>query len=526
MPISNFINIGGLSIKGKSLYSTSSVGVKSAIGNSVLKIANGYIGTKVSATATQEAKTNYLSLSFRDSLLRNLNVANQLIADNKKKSEEQKEKLVDSVVAAAEEIRKSFGYAEANRFMAMVLTTTESDVTEARLASAMTEFLTVVKDKALSTLASAGVTEEVSAEADKTLGKLQDFVVYLNNGSEDSKTGLSVASAMNEYFGRGQAADEDKRIFTDGLEWLSANEVAAAEAASNASFVITKAELATEALEETVTFLTEQVASEKAAAVIVSLKEDEDIFDAVDEVRTILAEEDDEEAKEAGTNAQTDASTAVAASATEALSATNAAAAAAAAAAVAVSSGAADDGKIAESDAGATISGSNAAKVLDAAVKAATKSALFDMFLENYFLAEINKTIQNDKNVGGRLTTVVSSKIGVGFEIGSVGISTWPGLFASRGTGLSVSVGFEREFSISVGKDNKVETKFTQSVKIEATFRSAPTYGIGSGGALVAAGLLTLANSLETRYLAGRIATNNTTTPSAIRSSYLLSSLV
>jgi hypothetical protein len=483
--ISSPIQIGGLYVKGKSLYTQANVGVKGTLSHTTLKIGNGSISTKVTSVATEEAKTNYLSLSFADSLIKNLTIANNLLEEEKKRAEEDKKKLANSLVETAEEVRKVFGYAEANRFMATVITATETGFSEDRLAGAVTDFLNSVKGKAFGTMTKSGVTDAESATADQTLGKLSSFLVFLNNGSAEGKNSTSLASAMNIFFGREYSEEDDKKFFSADLKWTSAREQKTDEEAKNkaaalAAFIITREELGAEVIDAAVNYLSTTVASQQAAKILDDLKQDDDVFDAVDQVRSVLSEEDES----AGILAETDAG----------------------AAAVAVSGG-------------------KAGQVLNEAVKSASKSALFNQFLDNYFLEQINKTIQNNQTTGGRLTTVASQKIGVEYSFGTIGLTAWPGLVGVSTSGVSVSIGFEREFSISVGKDNKIETKFSQSLKIEASFTTSSVVTIGSTGAFAAASYLTLAQSLEKSYISGKVGSNNQT-PVGLRSSYLLSTLI
>jgi hypothetical protein len=471
------IPIGGLNIKGRSLYASPAIGLKNTISHSTLKIGNGSIGTKITSVVTEEKKTSQLSLSFADSLMKNLTVANKLLEDEKKRSEEEKEALVKSVAETAEQVKKTFGYAEANRFMALVLTSTETGFSEDRLASAVTEFLNSVKSKALSAMSSPAANKKESGNADKLLKDLDGFVDFLNEGAVGAEDSLSLASAMNVYYGRGKAELEDKKFFTDDLRFITRRELADEEAknkaAALAAFVITKEEVGAEVIDAAVNYLSTTVASEQAAKILEDLKEDDDIFDAVDEVRSILLREDEN----------------VAASAAPA-----------------------------EEKSGADV-------VLGAAVKGAAKSSLFNQFLESYFLQEVNKTIQKNDEVGARFTKVASQKLGVEYSFGTVGISSWPGLIGAQGVGVSFSIGFEREFSISVDKDNKIETKFTQSVKFEASFKTSSLVTVGTSGVFAAAHYLTLAKNLESRYTSARVASNNPT-PANLRSSYLLSTVI
>lgn len=465
---------GGL-IKNHSLYTPSSLSIKNTLSQSTLRIGGESIGNKVSSGVSEETKSSQLTLSFAESLLKNLTAANALLDDANKRSEEKKAELVNSIVATAEEIQKTFGTAEATRFMALTLTATESSFTEEKLTSAFTEFFSSVKAKAQTVLTKADATVEETNEAQAVLTKLDNFLVFLNGDENDDSA--SVALTINKYFGRTSASEDDEKFFTAEFKWMSNREIREEEEAKKAAqalatFVILKEELDPEAIETATYFLAETLASSNAAKVLEELEEDEDIFTAVDEVRSVLQEEDESALP---TTIEV---------ATESVS----------------------------------------TKVLDEAVKSATKSALFNEFLNNYFLAEINKTLATKEEVGGRFTKIASFKTGVEFSFGTTSIASWPGFVAAQSTGVSISIGFEREFSISTGKDNKIKAKFSQSLKIETSFHSTSVLAVGSG--VYAAGIShTLAQQLESRYTVGKI-TSNSNVGQSFRSSYLLSSVV
>ncbi|MDR2405550.1 MAG: hypothetical protein LBE27_04170 [Deltaproteobacteria bacterium] len=495
------IPIGGL-VKNPLLFSSTNVSIKNTLSNSTLKI--GSIGVKVTSGATEETKTSLLTLSFTESLLKNLETANAILDEENKRVNKEKERLAKAIVDTAAEVEKNYGKAEATKFMAMVLTNTETTVTESRLAGAVSEFLLSIKTKAESELASAKNAEETK-EAEKALEKLKGLRDYINGEGDDDNDGL--AAAINSYFGREKVADDDKKSFTEDFVWISANELKAQQEAEKEkeaypSFYIAKGELDNEVYIIATNYLSETVRSVEATTVFQNLEDDDDIFDAVDQVRSILEKEDEEAS---GTIVSQSSET----EKEEAAEAVKVAAALP---------------TTAESATVNTVS-SNAVKVFEAAVNAQTKSALFNQFLNNYFLTEINNTISENKEVGERLTHTISFSTGVEYSFGTVGISSWPGLVAVQSQGLSISVGFEREFSISVGKDNKIETKFSQSLKVEASFKSSTV--IATGGGVIAAGAyLTLAQELESRYTAGKISVGTFNTGQAVRSSYLLSSVI
>jgi hypothetical protein len=425
-------------------------------------------------------------LSFADAILKTLNEAEKKLEAEKRRSAEDKAELAKSLAETADEIRNIFGYAEANQFMATVLTATEQGVSENRLASAVNQFLSAVRNTALTSMAKRGLTDEEAVKANSALKKLDKLIDYLNKGNEESSKPKSLAEAINKYFGGADLPEEEKKLFTADFRFVSekelkkeAEEEAKNKAAQLAAFVITKAEVGPEAIEAAVNYLSDEVSSQKAASILADLKDDGDIFEAVDEVRSVLAEEDSEASKGA------DAAT------------------------------------------GALASGSSAAKLLNEAVRSAGKSALFNQFLDNYFLTQVNKTIQNNTETANRLKTSLSFKTGIEYSFGAIGINSWPGLAVVHSTGVSVSIGFEREFSVSVDKDNKIEAKFTQSVKIEASFKSSASTLLGGSSLLAAATYLTLAQALEARYTSGKIASNSGfQSASSMRGSYLLSSVV
>jgi hypothetical protein len=488
------IPVGGLTIKGKSLYSPQASGLKGVIAHSTLRISNGSIGAAVTQAATEKAKTNNLSLSFTESLLKALNEAAKRNEEEKKRTDEERAELARAVAEAADEARKSFGYSESNRFMAQVLSATEGGVTEERLSGAVADFVRSVKSRALEAMRDPSTRNPESESCDKVLGKLSDFVSYLNDGAEGSDK-LSLSAQINKHYGRAALAEEEQKKFTEDGAWVSDKELREEEEARNkaaalSAFVITKDEVGAEVVSEAVSFLSDTVSSQKAASILSDLKAGEDIFDAVDKVRSVLAEEDRAEAEAAQTESE------------------------------AASAG----GPALPTAETAALSGSDAAKVLGEAVKSAQKSALFDKFLENYFLTEINKTIQTNAETEKRLSASVSFSTGITCSFGTIGLKSWPGLLGSRSSGLSVSIGFEREFVISSGEDGKIEAKFTQSVKIEASFNTRKAASPAPG--LAAAATLAQAKALEASYTLGKVNSGNSGTASAIKSGWLLSSVI
>ncbi|MDR2613692.1 MAG: hypothetical protein LBG06_13090 [Deltaproteobacteria bacterium] len=497
--------IGGLNIKAGSLYGGSFVSrAQNRLQNSVLKIDVPRAEVQTGAgQAADEGRKGQLARNFAASLLANLVAADRVAEEKNRHGGEENEGLVRAVADFADEARELFGDAEANRFMANVLLSTDGAVTETRIAAAAIEFLGKIKGQALGTLAGAGASGESQEKALELLRKVGEAVTFLNDGPRGDGEG-SVAAALNGYFGKERVSDEDRKQFTQELQWLSAAEQAGAEAATE--LVISRAELGDPALDAAVAYLTEELAAAEAAKILQDLKDEEDVLEAVDRVREKLASMD------------------------EAYEAARAEGATAAASAVVAAAAAASAGDAAEErEQGYTVSDSSAQAAVKGAVEASVKSSskrdIFDEYLQKTMANELNRAIKEDERLSERLRNLASMKLGVDLLTSStISVGGWPGLGFVHTAGVSVSVGWKREYSLSVNSDGKIEAGMSESVEFSATFSTGIAVGVGLGGlygAYAASTTLDLARTLEHSYSQGRIGTNRTSTVAS--RSFLLS---
>jgi hypothetical protein len=524
------VTLGGLNIKTGSLYGSGSNKTKSLqfkLQNSSLIIGNKKVSGTGSALSDKET-AGTLARNFKASLLANLVISNNLSVSKDKHTDEENEALAESVTSLVTEVKEEFGDSEANRLMAKILLNTEGGVTENRVTAAIGEFFKSIKDEAMATLGSTGASEESYAKADATLGKLERMVSFLNYGdsektTEDGEESNSLSKALNAYFGKERTSDADKKIFSSNFEFLTLKEIEALKGVSEeekeeedtVEFILTKAELGDSAINGAISYLSETLSSEEAANILINLEEDGDVLAAVEEARSYLAsldkEEEEEEKKEESSIASgkaSEAATSVAASATKS-----------------------DEAE--------------AAKIVTEVVKASGKKALFDEFLNSSFVKEINKAVQESESVGGRLKSLVSSKIGYEVGVSSLSVVGWPGTGGViSASGVSVSIGYEREFTISVSEDNKIEASSKETIKISASFvsgvflgsqsgfglRFGSGIGLGTGlglgfgtsfgttfGTTFAANGYELSRTLEQRYAEGRISVNKSSSVTASR---------
>ncbi|MDR1312338.1 MAG: hypothetical protein LBQ12_01275 [Deltaproteobacteria bacterium] len=500
--------VGGLNIKSGSLYGgTLASRFRQKLENSALKIETPKLGAEASgAKAAQESK-GALSKSFAASLLSSLVAADRLAEERNRHSDEENKTLVRAVTDFVGEAKTLFGDDEANRLMANILLSTDGSVTESRIAVAVTEFLGKIKDSAMATLATPGANQDSLDKASRMLEKVSDAVGFLNDGPKGYE-GTPLAGALNDYFGK-ERADGEKKSFTADLQWLSAAEQAGGAAASAAvELTVTKGELGAQAVAAAVDYLANELAAEEAARILAELKEDEDVLEAVDKVRERLEAMDKAAAATAGESAV--------------------------AASIAVSAAAASAEAAEDSNSGYAVSEAVARAAVQGAAKAsaenrakgAAKRDLFDEYLQKTMTQEINRAVKEDERLAERIRNLATLKMGVDMlTASSISIGGWPGLGVTHTAGFSVSVGWKREFSVSVNSDGKIEAGMSESVEFSASFTSTTTVGFGVGAgfgaALAAAATLDLAKSLEHSYSNGRIGTNRAA--SLTTKSFLLS---
>ncbi|MDR1080152.1 MAG: hypothetical protein LBQ79_04140 [Deltaproteobacteria bacterium] len=501
--------VGGLNIKSGSLYGgTLAGGFKHKIESSTLKIETPGLGAEASGAREAAESKGALARNFAASLLANLVAADRLAEERNRHTDEENKLLVKAVTDFVDETKSLFGDDEANRLMANLLLATDGAVTESRIAVSVTEFLGKIKDTAMATFSAQGSNQEALDKASGLLEKVSDAVGILNDGPRGYE-GTPLAGALNDYFGKDRTEDQ-RKSFTLDLDWLSRAEQAgaAAAAASGQELTVLKGEIGEGAVAAAAEYLTNELAAAEAAKILTELKEDEDVLEAVDRVRERLAEMDRAAQAAAGESA------------------------AASAAAVAVA--AAD---VAEPAVGGyTVSESVARAAVQGTVKGAAESAsrrdIFDEYLLKSMTQEINRAVREDERLAERLRNLASLKMGVDLlSSTSITVGGWPGLGIVHTTGFSVSVGWKREFSVSVDSEGRIETGMSESVSVSASFTSSTSVGFGVGlgaglvtgygTALAAAATLDLAKTLEHSYSSGRSGTNRST--SLTSKSFLLS---
>jgi hypothetical protein len=85
-------------------------------------------------------------------------------------------------------------------------------------------------------------------------------------------------------------------------------------------------------------------------------------------------------------------------------------------------------------------------------------------------------------------------------------LASWP-TFGIQAAGVSFSVSYSREYSLTIGDDNKVEASFSQTLTMSTSFTSSiitPALGV-----MATSRSLEVAKSLETRYIEGKMSTNS-----------------
>ncbi|MDR3153461.1 MAG: hypothetical protein LBW85_04125 [Deltaproteobacteria bacterium] len=516
--------LGGLNIKAGSLYGGPVVNrVQHRLENSVLKIETQKPGSEAAYSKTATDGKSTLAKTFAASLLANILAADRAADEKSRHSEEESAALVKSVAGLVGEVKESFGDAEANRLMANLLLATDGAVSENRIAGTIADFLAKLKEQALGDLRSPASGEETLEKAKELLDSVYAAVDYLNNGDGEGEEGGSLTAALNGYFGKSRI-DEELKSFTYDLKWISAAEAAAEAAAAAAEaaegsaeaalaarpeLYVLKSELGQATVDAAVSYLTEELAAKAAAGILADLREDEDLLEAVDKVRERLEAMDraaDEAAGESGAGA------------------------AAIAVTLAASEASGDEGAagytLSESAARAAVQGAAAA-----AAKSASKKDAFDEYLRTTMTMELNRAVKEDARLAERLQKLVSLQTGLELlAASSISIGSWPGLGVVHSTGFSVSVGWKREFSVSVDDEGKVKAGMSESVQFSASFTSTTVVGVGFGygsgaaavgAALTAAASLDLAKSLEQSYSQARIGANRAGTPTV--RSFLLS---
>ncbi|MDR2461308.1 MAG: hypothetical protein LBE38_11130, partial [Deltaproteobacteria bacterium] len=431
------IPIGGLNIKSGSLYGATEKKASFKLKNSVLKIDTPKTGVLADAL-NKDKSAGSLAKNFETTLLSHLVKANNKVGE-KKHTDEENEALVGSVVSLVKEVSDEFGDSEANRLMAKILVNTEGGVTENRVVAALGEFFKNIKSTNLGIIANPLSATETGQNANEVLEKLDKIVTFLNDGpnidEEDGASVLSVANLLNSYFAPDRVNEEDKKKFTIDFDYLSEKEQkedqeAKVQLQEQLEFVLTKAELGAENVALTVQYLSENLDSEEAAALVGDLDEEADIFAAVEKVRSYLEKLDSEDKAKAQSQETASAATSTLAS----------------------------QGSL--------------NKLVSEVVTGAGKKALFDGFLNSFLVNQIDRIVKEDEKVGSRVSAQLSSKVGYEVGIGNFTLVGWPGTGVVSGAGVSVSIGFQSEVSLSVTEDNKIESSISQTVKISASFVS------------------------------------------------------
>ncbi len=173
-----------------------------------------------SKPVTVEQKEEKLNVSdrFTETLLSRL--ANIQDETGAKKTPEDSQKLVNSITATIEEIRKKFGQEAANRAMADILTGTEKNMTADAIAGAVSGVLKGLSEASEETIKDPSATKEQYEAALKTKEQLQEFVKKLNeaNSNEDGSGNSGLNGALSSYFG---LSAESQKNFTDDYSWAS-----------------------------------------------------------------------------------------------------------------------------------------------------------------------------------------------------------------------------------------------------------------------------------------------------------------
>ncbi|MDR2353855.1 MAG: hypothetical protein LBF22_12025 [Deltaproteobacteria bacterium] len=476
------IPIGGLKINGQALYSPGKLSSsENKISKSVLKIPNGTLGAVTSPNSGNEKKVSTLEKNFANNLLKTLTIENNKLGSLKKHSDEENQLLVESISLTVKEVEEKFGKKEATRLMATIVTSLEGGVTEGRLVGGISQFFSTLSDAAYGTLKRQGAADEDITEAENTLAKLENMVFFLNEGSgteEDShQNALSVV--LNDYFGRKDSPEEERRSFTSEFTFLSPNEIARAslqqEAREELEFYLTKEELGEEALSQTKAYLSETLGNAEAAKIIDAVQEGADIFSAVASVREYLSTSESEVV-----TSKTDSEE------KEVLGVS-----------------------------------SNLGALATEVVKSASQKALFDEFLNTYLINEVNRVIQEDEKVGSRFKKLVSQTSGQTVtSVVGLSLISWPGIGVA--SGVSLSIGYEKSFSVSTNENNQIEAKVSQKISVTLSMGTAI---VGPGVGLLASGYyLETAKESEFRYTKGGISHINRN--SQTHGSYLLSTIV
>ncbi len=243
-----------------------------------------------SKPVTVEQKEEKLNVSdrFTETLLSRL--ANIQDETGAKKTPEDSQKLVNSITATIEEIRKKFGQEAANRAMADILTGTEKNMTADAIAGAVSGVLKGLSEASEETIKDPSATKEQYEAALKTKEQLQEFVKKLNeaNSNEDGSGNSGLNGALSSYFG---LSAESQKNFTDDYSWASPiKDGISSEGGSYKAFAMSVKEFGRAPLQEFADYLRSEVGSEEAAKYIEGLSDGEDVFDAVDRVRNILLE--------------------------------------------------------------------------------------------------------------------------------------------------------------------------------------------------------------------------------------------
>ncbi|UQZ91384.1 hypothetical protein C4J81_18980 (plasmid) [Deltaproteobacteria bacterium Smac51] len=249
-----------------------------------------------------EAANKNVAQNFESTLMRRLTKArNEAEADEK--TPEELEAMMGSIMDTVKEVKKEFGNETANQLMAEILTGTEKGVSGDRIAGAVSTVLKGIKNSNNAVINKSDVTADELAKAEELNKKLESFVGFLNKGDADEEGG-SLNSALNSYFGFSKMAEDDQKNFGDDFAWLSANQIRANEQSTGQSQQcgITVEEFGRENLAELVDFLRNDLGDEKAAQYIETLGDEDDIFDAVDQLCQTFREDSQEVG---GVNAET-----------------------------------------------------------------------------------------------------------------------------------------------------------------------------------------------------------------------------
>ena len=266
-----------------------------------LRIAGAPVGeqpmqeaTSATANATNEKYSN-AAKNFSTELFSRLKQA-QNNNPNSLKNAKDAQDLVDSITTSIDEIKTQFGQEAANQAMAEILTSTESGVSSSRIAGAISEVLRGISAANQAVLNSDHLTGERYEEAKKIDQQLTDFVEYLNskeNYDQVDERPLGLSLALNDYFGDANLQEKDQKIFDANFEWLTVKEIEAKKAEDDDKdcLKLSVKELGQDAVNKIATFLRDELGNKEAASYIANLSEDDDIFKAVDHVRTMMFED-------------------------------------------------------------------------------------------------------------------------------------------------------------------------------------------------------------------------------------------